>query len=96
MVTGETATETPREEAEGAETSTRSAATPVAVWIVYALGLLAAFVFVVSLAVVGVAYATTGDGGFGLDVSITAFVIWLLLAVAAAVTFIWRRFGAGR
>jgi uncharacterized RDD family membrane protein YckC len=91
-----TVTETSRDPASPADASPRSTSTPVAVWIVYALGLLAAFVFLLSLAVVAIAWSTTGDGGFGLDVSFTAFVVWLALAVAAAVTFIWRRFGASR
>ena len=93
-----TVAETPRQ--EGDEVAARPAqaevGTPVWVWVVYGLGILAATIFAFSLLFLLFAYAATGSGGFGIHVSDAAFVTWLALAVAAAVTFVWRRFGGTR
>jgi hypothetical protein len=70
--------------------------TPVWVWAVYVLGGLAATVFAGSLAFVAIGYLTEGSGGAGVDVSIPALVVWLALAIAAAGTFAWRRWGGTR
>ena len=75
-------------------TTTRSGGTPIAVWVVYVLGIVAATVLAASLLFVVVAYATTGSGGFGLDVSVPPLVVWLV--IAAGGTWVWRRFGAAR
>jgi hypothetical protein len=93
-----TVAETPREDsAEVAAPPAQAAVgTPVWVWVVYGLGILAGTVFAFSLLLLLFAYAATGSGGFGVHVSDTAFVVWLVLAVAAAVTFVWRRFGSSR
>jgi hypothetical protein len=93
-----TVAETPREDsAEVAAPPAQAAVgTPVWVWVVYGLGILAGTVFAVSLLFLLFAYAATGSGGFGIHVSDAAFVVWLVLAVAAAVTFVWRRFGSSR
>ena len=77
-------------------TATRSGGRPIAVWIVYVLGIVAATVLAASLLFVVVAYATTGSGGFGLDVSVPALVVWLGIVIAAGGTWVWRRFGAAR
>jgi hypothetical protein len=69
----------------------------VLVWVVYALGVIAALVFVLSAAVAGVAYLSSDeDVEFGVDVSTPAVVVWGALVVAAAVTWFWRRRGARR
>jgi hypothetical protein len=93
-----TVIETPPEDTDelatpGVRAETR---TPIWVWVVYGLGLLAATIFAISLLFLLFAYATTGGGGFGIHVSDVAFVIWLALAVTAAVTFVWRRYGSSR
>ena len=91
-----TAGETPFEESAGAAgvqteaTSAPDVATSIWVWIVYALGGLAALAFAASLALVVVAAAT---GGGGVDISVPWLVVWLLFALAASVTFVRRRFG---
>jgi hypothetical protein len=93
-----TVAETPREDSDevAAPPAQAEAGTPVWVWVVYGLGILAGTVFAFSLLFLLFAYAATGSGGFGVHVSDTAFVVWLVLAVAAAVTFVWRRFGSSR
>jgi hypothetical protein len=93
-----TVAETPHEESDEVAAPSPQAAvgTPVWVWVVYGLGVLAGTVFAVSLLFLLFAYAATGSGGFGVHVSEAAFVVWLVLAVAAAVTFVWRRFGSSR
>ena len=75
------------------ETKSASVGTPVALWILYVLGILATVVLAASLVFVVLAYLTSGGGGgFGLDVSTPALVLWLGLAIAAGGTFVWRRF----
>ena len=66
---------------------------PVWVWAVYGLGVLAGSIFVLSLGFVAFAYATEGDGGAGVNISIRAFVLWLFLVIAALGLFVWRRWG---
>ena len=61
--------------------------------VLYVLGLIAATVFVASLLFLAVAYATSGGGSFGVNVSVRAFAIWLGLIIAAGGTFVWRRWG---
>jgi len=97
-VTETTAAETPPGTAADAVAESRPgfAATPVWVWVVYGLGILAAVIFAVSFLFVGLAYLTTGDGGFGLHVSTAALVVWLVFLLAAMATYLWRRFGASR
>jgi len=75
------------------ETPSAVPGTPVGVWIVYVLGLLGAVVFAASLLFVALAYATSGGGGTGINVSMPALVLWLAVTVAAAGTFLWRRYG---
>jgi hypothetical protein len=97
MVTGEVTNDTSSEAGqEVTEETPRSTATPVVVWIVYGLGLLAALLLVASLAFVGIAYAASGGDDFGVDVSLPALVVSILLIGAAAGTFSVRRWGGSR
>jgi hypothetical protein len=84
------------EEIPASETPTAdtpNAQTPVGVWVLYALGILAATVFAASLLFIAIAYAVSGSSGVGLDISLPALVVWLALIVAAGGTFLWRRRG---
>ena len=73
------------------EASPARLGTPIGVWVLYVLGLVAATVLVASLAFVGLAYATSGSGEVGLHVSLPALLLWLCLVLAASTTFLWRR-----
>jgi hypothetical protein len=69
--------------------------TPVWVWVVYALGLLAAVVLVGSgLFTLGA--LLSDDTGVGYDVSVLGFVLWGGLLLLAVGTWAWRRGGSGR
>jgi hypothetical protein len=83
-------------ETVGEGTKRASVGTPAALWILYALGIIAAVVLAASLIFVVLAYLTSGDSGFGLDVSTPALVLWLGLAITAGGTFVWRRYGSNR
>jgi hypothetical protein len=78
---------------EGASTAV---GTPVAVWIVYVLGILAGAILVASLLFVTFAWTVGGGSGFGVNVSTSALVVWLALGIAAGATFAWRRWGRSR
>jgi membrane protein implicated in regulation of membrane protease activity len=85
-----------REGAKAKQGKAPTGGTPIWVWLVYGLGILAATVLVGSgLFAVGALIAA--DDSFGLDwnVSILAFLLWGGLIVLAAVTWLWRR-GGGR
>jgi hypothetical protein len=69
--------------------------TPVWVWVVYALGLLAGGIIALSLAFAGVVYLSSDDE-FSVSVSTPALVLWSALVVLAAGTLVWRRRGGGR
>jgi hypothetical protein len=77
------------------EAASVRAGTPIAVWALYVLGLFAAALCAVSGAFVALAYFTTDGGGFGLDISLPALVVWTGLLVAAGGTWIWRRVRVG-
>jgi hypothetical protein len=81
------------QDAASVEPKAKSSGTPIALWALYVLGLVAATVLVASLLFVAFAYAVTGNGGTGVDVSVPALVIWLGLVIAAGGTFAWRRWG---
>ena len=66
--------------------------TPIWVMLVYALGLLAGGIIVLSLAFAAVVYAS-GDSDF--DVNVPAFVLWGAIVAVAAGVLVWRRRGGG-
>lgn len=69
-----------------------SAPTPVWVWLVYAVGLLAAAILVLSFAFSAVVYLSSDDEeSFGLNISVPALVLWVGLVAFAAGTLAWRR-----
>jgi hypothetical protein len=70
-----------------------SGGTPIWIMVVYALGLLAGAIIVLSLAFSGVVYAS-GDSEF--DVNVPAFVLWGVIVAVAAGVLVWRRRGGGR
>jgi hypothetical protein len=72
-----------------------TAGTPIWVWVVYALGVLAAGIIVLSLAFAAVVYYSSDDE-FSVSVSAPAFVLWGGLVALAAGTLVWRRRGGGR
>ena len=75
------------------EPVTSSGGTPIWVMVVYALGLMAGAIIVLSLAFAAVVYAS-GDSGF--DVNVPAFVLWGAIVAVAAGVLVWRRRGGGR
>jgi hypothetical protein len=81
---------------EGAEKKPKQlapAGTPVWVWIVYALGITAAAIFVVSVVfTLFVVYGTEGGSSFYGDVSVLGIVVWGVPMVAAALLWVWRRY----
>jgi hypothetical protein len=68
--------------------------TPVWVWLIYALGLVAGALLVLSLAWVAVVSMSSEDTTY--DVNVPALVLWGVLVAAAAATLVWRRRGGGR
>ena len=69
----------------------RPAGTPVWVWLVYGLGILAAAIFVFSALFTLGAYVLSNDVPIGTDVQLPAIILWGGLIVAAVVTWIVRR-----
>jgi hypothetical protein len=67
--------------------------TPVSVWVVYVLGILAVAVFLLTASFILLAYFTLDDQEFGIGVSTPALIIWGGLIVAAVATWLWRRRG---
>ena len=70
--------------------------TPVAIWILYVLGILSAVVLAGSLLVVVIEAFASGRNGVDVHVSTASLTIWLALIAAAAGMFAWRRWGRGR
>ena len=69
----------------------------VLVWVVYALGVLAVAVVVLSAAVATVVYYSSDEEvAFGVDVSSPAVAVWGAIIVLAATTWLWRRRGVRR
>ena len=69
--------------------------TPIWVMIVYALGLMAGAILVLSIAFAAVVSASSDDGG-GFTVNAPALVLWAAIVALAAGTLVWRRRGGGR
>jgi hypothetical protein len=68
-----------------------AAGTPIWVWLVYGLGILAGGIFVFSVLFTLGALVLSDDVPVTYDVSIPAMVLWGGLMVAAAVTWFVRR-----
>lgn len=69
-----------------------AAGTPIWVWLIYALGILAAVIFAFSLLfTLGAVLLSDDDVGVTYDVSTLAIVLWGAFVLAAAVTWIIRR-----
>ena len=67
--------------------------TPIWVWLIYVLGILAAAILVFSILFTAGAYLLADDIEVTFDVSITAFVVWGGLVLLACGLWIWRRRG---
>jgi hypothetical protein len=72
-------------------TNQPAAGTPIWVWLVYGLGILAASIFVFSLLFTLGAVLLSNDVPVSTDISAPAIVLWGGLIVAALVTWIVRR-----
>ena len=70
--------------------------TPIWVWVVYALGLLAATIFVGSALFVAGAYVASDEVPVTLNASVLGMVVWGGLIALAVVTWVVRRRGGGR
>ncbi|HSI98567.1 MAG TPA: hypothetical protein VK926_09405 [Gaiellaceae bacterium] len=70
--------------------------TPIWVWVVYALGLLAATIFVASALFVAGAYIASDEVPVTLDTSMIGIVVWGGLIALAVVTWLVRRRGGAR
>jgi hypothetical protein len=68
-----------------------AAGTPIWVWVVYVVGILAAAIFVFSILFTLGAVLLSDDVGVTYDVSPLAIVLWGGLALAAVVTWVVRR-----
>jgi hypothetical protein len=68
-----------------------AAGTPIWVWLVYGLGILAVAIFAFSILFTLGALLLSNDVPVGADVSTPAIVLWGALIVAAVVTWIVRR-----
>ena len=81
---------------EGAPTKREKAAapaagTPIWVWLVYGLGILAAAIFLFSVLFTLGAVVLSDDVPVSTDVSVPAIVLWGAFMLAAAVTWFLRR-----
>jgi LPXTG-motif cell wall-anchored protein len=65
--------------------------TPIWVWVVYSLGILAAAVFVFSILFTAGAYLLSDDVDVTFDVSTLAIVLWGGLMALAGGLWVWRR-----
>jgi LPXTG-motif cell wall-anchored protein len=70
-------------------TDSHDPGTPVWVWLIYALGLIAATLLVLSVGLVAVVSMGSDDATY--DVNVPAFVLWGVLVLVAAGTLVWRR-----
>ncbi len=65
--------------------------TPIWVWAVYSLGILAAAIFAFSILFTAGAYLLSDDVDVTFDVSTPAIVLWGALMAVAVGLWIWRR-----
>ena len=65
--------------------------TPIWVWVVYSLGILAAAIFAFSILFTAGAYLLSDDVDVTFDVSTPAIVLWGVLMALAVGLWIWRR-----
>jgi hypothetical protein len=68
-----------------------AAGTPIWVWLVYALGIMAAAIFAFSLLFTAGALFLSDDTPVTYDVSVPALILWGALIVVAVATFLRRR-----
>ena len=68
-----------------------AAGTPIWVWVVYGLGLLAAVIIVFSVLFTLGARVLSNDVPVGYDFSLLATIVWGGLVLAALVTYMMRR-----
>ena len=81
-----------REGAGGSKAKAPPAAgTPIWVWVVYVLGILAAAIFTFSLLFTLGAFVLSDDVGVTYETSPLAIVLWGGLVLVAVVTFVVRR-----
>jgi hypothetical protein len=73
-----------------------AAGTPIWVWVIYTLGILAVSVVVLSGLFTAGAYFLSGDVPVGVEISTLAIVVWGGLIVLAAATWLSRRRRARR
>lgn len=71
--------------------ATVSGGTPIWVWLVYALGIFAATILVLSVLFTAGAFLLSDDVPVTLNVSVLAIVLWGGLTVIAAGLFFYRR-----
>ena len=69
----------------------RPGGTPLWVWVVYSLGILAAAIFVFSILFTAGAYFLSSDVDVTFDVSVLAIVLWGGLMALAGGLWVWRR-----
>jgi hypothetical protein len=72
-------------------TSKSTGGTPIWVWVVYSLGILAATIFVFSILFTAGAYFLSDDVDVTFDVSMLAIVLWGGLMALAVGLWFWRR-----
>jgi LPXTG-motif cell wall-anchored protein len=69
----------------------RSAGTPIWVWVIYAVGVFAAAVLVLSVLFTVGAYFLSKDVPVTFDISVPGLVLWGGLTLLAAGMWLWRR-----
>ena len=67
--------------------------TPIWVWVIYGIGILAATIFVFSILFTVGAYVLSGDVEVTFDISVLAIVVWGGLIAGAVGLWLWRRRG---
>ena len=75
----------------GVNTSKSTGGTPIWVWLVYSLGILAAAIFVFSILFTAGAYFLSDDVDVTFDVSMLAIVLWGGFMALAGGLWVWRR-----